>query len=88
MLLSEKFDELFSFELDFPYENLFNFHKQGTFSQETEKSSSKLFKFLIRPSHQNKLGISASAHTLQIVLELYKTLTKTVSSLSYKNEAS
>lgn len=42
ILLSEKFDQLFSFELDFPYENLFSFHNQGTFRQETEKSSSKL----------------------------------------------
>lgn len=42
LLLSEKFDKLFSFELDFPYENLFNFHNQSAFRQETEKSSSKL----------------------------------------------
>lgn len=46
MLLSEKFIKRFffsfSFELDFPYENLFHFHNQGTFRQETEKSPPKL----------------------------------------------
>lgn len=62
----------FSFELDFPYENLFNFHNQGTFRQETGKFSSKMSskQFLIRPSHPNKLVMSAAAHTLQIFLQI------------------